>query len=376
MRVPLAVFLILATAGCSRNGAAPSPRSRAGADAVPVTVATVVEQPMPIDLRVVGTVEPSATVAVRAQVGGELTAVHFSEGQEVKRDDLLFTIDPRPFNAQLHQAEANLAKDTAQAENAGAQARRYRDLIGRGIATREQLDQISTTAAALQATVKADTAAVETARLQLQYATIRAPISGRTGALMVQPGNVVRTSDTTPLVVINQLSPVYVTFSVPESSLSDVRRYQAAGSLRVEAQVPDDETAAERGVISFVDNTVDRSTGTIKVKGTFQNADRRLWPGLFVNVVLTLKTEPHAIVVPARAVQEAQDGKYVYIVKADRTVESRPVTVARTVGDCAVIATGLATGETVVTDGHLRLVAGARVTMDASAAADNAAGQR
>jgi len=376
VRVPLAVFLILATAGCSRNGAAPSPRSRAGADAVPVTVATVVEQPMPIDLRVVGTVEPSATVAVRAQVGGELTAAHFSEGQEVKRNDLLFTIDPRPFNAQLHQAEANLAKDTAQAENAGAQARRYRDLIGRGIATREQLDQISTTAAALQATVKADTAAVETARLQLQYATIRAPISGRTGALMVQPGNVVRTSDTTPLVVINQLSPVYVTFSVPESSLSDVRRYQAAGSLRVEAQVPDDETAAERGVISFVDNTVDRSTGTIKVKGTFQNADRRLWPGLFVNVVLTLKTEPHAIVVPARAVQEAQDGKYVYIVKADRTVESRPVTVARTVGDCAVIATGLATGETVVTDGHLRLVAGARVTMDASAAADNAAGQR
>ena len=376
MRVPLAVFLILATAGCSRNGAAPSPRSRAGADAVPVTVATVVEQPMPIDLRVVGTVEPSATVAVRAQVGGELTAAHFSEGQEVKRNDLLFTIDPRPFNAQLHQAEANLAKDTAQAENAGAQARRYRDLIGRGIATREQLDQISTTAAALQATVKADTAAVETARLQLQYATIRAPISGRTGALMVQPGNVVRTSDTTPLVVINQLSPVYVTFSVPESSLSDVRRYQAAGSLRVGAQVPDDETAAERGVISFVDNTVDRSTGTIKVKGTFQNADRRLWPGLFVNVVLTLKTEPHAIVVPARAVQEAQDGKYVYIVKADRTVESRPVTVARTVGDCAVIATGLATGETVVTDGHLRLVAGARVTMDASAAADNAAGQR
>ena len=376
MRVPLAVFLILATAGCSRNGAAPSPRSRAGADAVPVTVATVVEQPMPIDLRVVGTVEPSATVAVRAQVGGELTAAHFSEGQEVKRNDLLFTIDPRPFNAQLHQAEANLAKDTAQAENAGAQARRYRDLIGRGIATREQLDQISTTAAALQATVKADTAAVETARLQLQYATIRAPISGRTGALMVQPGNVVRTSDTTPLVVINQMSPIYVTFSVPESSLSDVRRYQAAGSLRVGAQVPDDETAAERGVISFVDNTVDRSTGTIKVKGTFQNADRRLWPGLFVNVVLTLKTEPHAIVVPARAVQEAQDGRYVYIVKADRTVESRPVTVARTVGDCAVIATGLATGETVVTDGHLRLVAGARVTMDASAAADNAAGQR
>ena len=339
-------------------------------------VATVIEEAVPIDLRVVGTVEPSATVAVRAQVGGELTAVHFTEGQEVKKNDLLFMIDPRPFEAQLHQVEANLAKDTAQAENAGAQVRRYRDLIGRGIATREQLDSISTTAAALQATVKADTAAVETARLQLQYATIRAPISGRTGALMVQPGNVVRTSDTTPLVVINQMSPIYVTFAVPESSLADLRRYQAAGSLRVEAQVPDAEAVAERGVISFVDNTVDRSTGTIKVKGTFQNADRRLWPGLFVNVVLTLKTEPHAVVVPARAVQEAQDGKYVYVVKADRTVESRPITVARTVGDHAVVATGLALGETVVTDGHLRLIAGTRVTVSAGAASDNAAAQR
>ncbi len=343
---------------------------------MPVTVATVVEQPMPIALRVVGTVEPCATVAVRAQVGGELTAVHFAEGREVNKNDLLFTIDPRPFEAQLHQAEANLAKDSAQAENAGAQVRRYRDLIGRGIATREQLDQISTTAAALQATVKADTAAVETARLQLQYATIRAPIAGRTGSLIVQPGNVVRTSDTTALVVINQLSPIFVTFPVPESSLSDVRRYQAAGSLRVEAQVPDVEPRAERGVISFVDNTVDRSTGTIKVKGTFQNADRRLWPGLFVNVVLTLKTEPHAIVVPSRAVQDAPDGKYVYVVKADRTVESRPVSVARTIGDRAVIATGLAAGETVVTDGHLRLVAGKRVTVGGGAAAEHAVGQR
>jgi len=377
VRISLAVFLILATVSCSRNGAATSaPRSRAAADAVPVMVATVIEEAVPIDLRVVGTVEPSATVAVRAQVGGELTAVHFTEGQEVKKNDLLFMIDPRPFEAQLHQVEANLAKDTAQAENAGAQVRRYRDLIGRGIATREQLDSISTTAAALQATVKADTAAVETARLQLQYATIRAPISGRTGALMVQPGNVVRTSDTTPLVVINQMSPIYVTFAVPESSLADLRRYQAAGSLRVEAQVPDAEAVAERGVISFVDNTVDRSTGTIKVKGTFQNADRRLWPGLFVNVVLTLKTEPHAVVVPARAVQEAQDGKYVYVVKADRTVESRPITVARTVGDHAVVATGLALGETVVTDGHLRLIAGTRVTVSAGAASDNAAAQR
>jgi multidrug efflux system membrane fusion protein len=277
------------------------------------------------------------------------------------------------FEAQLHQAEANLARDTAQAGNADAQVRRYRDLVGRGIATREQLDQISATAAALQATVKADTAAVETASLQLQYATIRAPIDGRTGALIAQPGNVVRTADTTPLVVINQLSPIYVTFPVPENSLFDLRRYRAAGSLRVEVQLPGGGGSA-RGEVSFVDNAVDRATGTIKVKGTFENADRRLWPGLFVNVVLRLKTEPRAIVVPSRAVQDGQEGKYVYVVKPDHTVESRRVTAARTVADRTVIASGLAAGETVVTDGHLRLVPGGRVAIEAHPA--DAAGQR
>jgi multidrug efflux system membrane fusion protein len=332
-----------------------------------VTVATVSEHPMPVELRVVGAVEAYATVGVRALVGGELTAVHFQEGQEVKKEDLLFTVDPRPFEAQLHQAEANLAKDTAQAKNAAAQVARYRELIAKGIATREQIDQVSTTEAALQATLKADAAAVETAMLNVEYSSIRAPIAGRTGALLVQAGNVVRTTDTTPLVVINQLSPIYVTFSVPEASLADVRRYQAAGALRVEAQAPG-ASAAERGTISFIDNTVDRSTGTIKVKGTFENRERRLWPGLFVNVVLTLATDPHALVVPARAVQDSQDGQYVYVVKPDRTVESRPVKVARTIGDQAVVAAGLAAGDTVVTDGQLRLVPGARVAFDTPAA--------
>ncbi len=376
MRVPLAVFLLVAAAGCSQNGRSASPpRSRAGAEAVPVTVTEVAARPMPSELRVVGAVEPCATVAVRAQVGGQLTSVLFAEGQEVKRDDVLFTIDARPFQAQLHQAEANLARDTAQADNAAAQVRRYRDLVGRGIATREQLDQISTTATALQATVKADAAAVENARLQLDYATIRAPITGRTGALMIHRGNLIRTTDTTPLVVINQLSPIYVTFSVPEASLPELRRYRAAGSLAVAVGVPEAPAAAEHGIVSFIDNTVDRATGTIKVKGTFENADRRLWPGLFVNVVVTLETEPRAIVVPSRAIQEAQEGKYVYVVKGDRTVESRRVTVARSVGDQAIIASGVTAGETIVTDGQLRLVSGARVSVGAPPA-NNGAGQR
>jgi multidrug efflux system membrane fusion protein len=367
---------MIAAAGCSANGGGLSSVKRRGSgEAVAVTATQAVQRPMPLDLRVVGTVEPCATVGVRAQVGGQLTEVHFAEGQEVKKDAVLFTIDPRPFEAQLHQAEANLAKDTAQAQNASAQLGRYKDLVGRGIATREQLDQVAAAATALQATLKADAAAVENARLQLDYTTIRAPISGRTGALIVHPGNVVRTSDTSPLVVINQLSPIYVTFPIPESSLSEVRRYEAAGSLRVAVEVPGMEAAAAHGTISFIDNAVDRSTGTIKVKGTFQNADRRLWPGLFVNVVLTLRTEPHAIVVPSRAVQEAQEGTYVYVVKADHTVESRPVTVMRSVGDQAVIASGIAPGETVVTDGQLRLVPGARVTITRESPA-TPAGQR
>ena len=330
---------------------------------MPVTVGIVAERPMPIELRVVGAVEPASTVGVRAMVGGQLIGVHFQEGQEVKKDDLLFTIDPRPFETQLHQAQANLARDTAQAENADAQVRRYRDLVARGIATHEQMDQVSTSAASLQATVKADAAAVENAALQLEYATIRSPVGGRTGALTLQPGNLVKANDTSPLVVINQLSPIYVTFSVPEVTLPDIRRYGSAGSLRVEAQIPGDQAEVEQGRISFIDNAVDRATGTIKVRGTFENVARRLWPGLFVNVVLTLTVDAHAIVAPARAVMDAQDGKYVYVVKADRTVESRPVIVARTIGDWAVVASGLAPGDTVVTDGQLRLVAGARVVI-------------
>jgi membrane fusion protein, multidrug efflux system len=354
----------LALAGCSGTGE-PSRRAKTdgGGDGVPVSVGTVVQKAMPVNLRIVGTGEAWSVVAVRALVAGALTTVHFEEGQDVNQGDLLFTIDPRPFEAQVHQAEANLARDTAQAENAQAQVRRYSDLVKRGISTREQFDSVSTTASALAAATKADQAALDTASLQLQYATIRAPITGRTGSLMVHAGNLVKANDTAPLVVINQVSPIRVNFAVPESSLAEVRRSRTAGTFRVVAEIPDDDGPAEQGTISFIDNTVDPATGTIKLKASFPNANRRLWPGQFVDVVLTLRTDAQATVVDSAAVQTGQQGQYVYVVKADSTVETRPVTVARMAGDETVIAKGLTAGEQVVTDGHLRIVPGRKVTI-------------
>jgi multidrug efflux system membrane fusion protein len=343
---------------------------RGGAQpAVPVTVAPVVAKPMPIDIRVIGTTEAFSTVAVHSQITGELTSVNFKEGDDVKQGQVLFTLDRRPLEAALQQAEANLARDQAGAVNARAQAARYRDLLQRGIATREQVDQITANAAAADATVGADVAAVDNAKVQLQYATISAPIPGRTGALQVHAGNLVRASDTTPLVVINQVTPIYVTFGIPEAQLPALKRYMAAKPLTVEAHAPNESGSASTGRISFVDNTVDQTTGTIKIKGTFPNQDRRLWPGQFVNVVVTLTTDPNAIVVPATAVQTGQQGQYAFVIKPDQTAELRTVTVARTNGTDTVIASGLKPGETVVTDGQLRLVAGSKVTIKSSGAA-------
>jgi len=251
----------------------------------------------------------------------------------------------------------------AQAQNARAQAARTQDLAARGIATREQLDQSTTNASALDATVAADRAAVDNAKVQLQYATIAAPIAGRTGALMVHPGNLVRANDTQPLVIINQIAPIYVTFAIPEAQLPAFKRYMAQGTVRVTAQAPNDTGPAASGRITFVDNAVDQTTGTIKLKGTFANENRHLWPGQFVNVDVTLSTEPNAVVVPAPAVQTGQQGTFVFVVKPDQTVELRPVTADRSIGSDTVIDKGLKPGETVVTDGQLRLVPGARITV-------------
>jgi multidrug efflux system membrane fusion protein len=336
--------------------------------AVPVTTGQVVEKSMPIGIDGIGTVIAASTVAVHAQITGIMTSVNFIEGQDVQQGQVLLTLDKRPLEAALQQAQATLDRDQAQVGNARAQAERYRDLRKRGIATQEQVDQIVSNLAALEATVAADQAAVDSAKVQLDYATITSPIAGRTGLLQVHVGNLVRANDTQPIVTINKITPVYVSFSIPEAQLPELKRYMARGLLTVTAQPPDESEPPSTGRITFVDNAVDPTTGQIKVKGTFPNEDLRLWPGQFENVHVTLSAEPHAITAPSAAIQNGQQGMYAYVVKPDQTVELRPVTVSRTRGTDSVIASGLKPGETVVTDGHLRLVAGTRISVKNAAA--------
>ncbi len=349
--------------GSERAGGATAPAgAQTGGPPVPVTVATVTEKTVPVDIQVIGAVEPLSTVPVRAQLTGELTSVHFREGDDVTKGQVLFTLDRRPLEAALAQAEAALARDLAQAANARAQAVRYQDLAQRGIATKEQVDTTRTAATALEAVVEADRAAIENARVQLQYATITAPLSGRTGALMVHPGSLVRANDTAPLVVINQVAPIAVTFSVPERRLPELKRYMARGRVEVQAEIPG-EADPEHGRVAFLDNLIDRATGTIRAKGSFENRQQRLWPGQFVNVTVTLTTMPNRLTVPSVAVQTGPEGPFVYVVTAQNAAEMRPVTVERTHGDDTVITSGLTAGETIVTDGQLRLTPGSRVAI-------------
>jgi multidrug efflux system membrane fusion protein len=363
----LSLAAAIAAASCSGGEArqtTPTPTGRGGGQnpPVPVTASPAEKKSVPLDVQAIGTVIAASTVAVRAQITGEMTAVHFKEGEDVTQGQPLVSLDKRPLEAALQQAQGALERDIAQANNAKAQSARYRDLQQRGIATKEQVDQMTTQAAALEATVASDRAVVENAKVQLEYATIDAPISGRTGLLQVHPGNLVRANDTTPIVTINRITPVYVSFAIPEAQLPELKRFMARGALTVRAQAPDENTPS-LGRINFVDNAVDVTTGTIKVKGTFPNEDRRLWPGQFVNATVTLTKDPSAIVVPSPAVQVGQQGQYVFVVKPDQTVELRPVTVARTAGDQTVIKDGVKAGETVVTDGHLRLVPGSRISV-------------
>jgi multidrug efflux system membrane fusion protein len=337
-------------------------RRENGSPPVPVVTATVDRKSMPMAIRVIGAAEAYSNVAVHPQITGQLTSVDFEEGGDVTKGEIIFTLDFRPLEAALEQANANLTRDAAQAANARASSARYQDLQSRGIATKEQADQSRTSADALDATVQADRAAVDNAKVQLQYATIMAPISGRTGALMVHEGNLVRANDATPLVVINQISPIYVSFGIPEGELPDLKRYLAQRSVTVEA-APPGEAETSRGRITFIDNAVDATTGQIKIKASFPNEDRRLWPGQFVNVTVTLKVEADAIVVPTAAVQNGQEGSYVFVLKPDRTVELRSITIEREAAESTIVQTGLTQGEIVVTDGQLRLASGSKVSV-------------
>src|ERR1043165_507550 len=377
LAVSAALAASLAMSACSGGEAVSStpPSGRGGGQnpPVPVTATKVEQKSVPFDVQAIGTVIAASTVAVRAQITGDLMSVNFKEGDEVKEGQVLFTLDKRPFEAVLQQAEAQLQKDVAQAANAKAQAARYQDLAQRGIATREQVDQMTTQAAALEATVGAARANVQSARVQLDYATIEAPISGRTGLLQVHKGNLVRANDTAPIISINRITPVYVSFGVPEAMLPQFKKYMAAGTIRVEAKAPNDPDPPSIGKIDFIDIAVDTTSGTIKIKGTFPNEDRRLTPGQFVNVNVTLTTDANATVVPTAAVQSGQQGQYVYVIKADKTVELRPVTVARTHGDDSIIRSGVKPGEIIVTDGQLRLIPGSRVSIKESGRGPNSA---
>jgi membrane fusion protein, multidrug efflux system len=361
------LYSVLILTSCSRSSPEPAasaaPAGRGGAGApVAVTTTAVVAKPMAVLVRAVGNVEASSSVDVRSQVTGELLSVGFSEGQEVAAGQLLFTIDPRAFDASVKQAQATLQKDIAQAKNADADLARYANLLSRGLVSQADYDVRAASAGAFQAAIAADTAAVENATLQLQNTRIKAPVSGRTGALLVHVGALVRAADATPLVVINQMSPVLVAFAVPARQLPRLRADQARGALAVEAQATDTPKPS-RGTVTFVDNAIDPSTDTIRLKAIFPNGDRRLWPGQFVDVVVRMSVEPRAIVVPDAAVQPGQQGPFVYVVRADQTVEARPITVAWSEATETVVQSGVQPGETVVTDGQLRLTPGARVSV-------------
>ena len=364
--------LALAIAATSCSGAAPgseTPGAGRGAgrgDApVPVSVAPVREAAVPLDVVTVGTAEAESTVDVRPQISGQLIGVHFTEGRDVERGDLLFTIDPRPFELALKQAQATLERNSAQAKNLEATRARQQDLLKRGLISQADYDTAATSVASVNATLEGDRTSVETAKLNLQYTRIAAPVSGRAGALQVHQGALIRTQDTAPLVTINQLAPIRVSFAVPGQYLPQVRAGQSKSTLLVTAhpQGTDPGAGEAIGKLSFVDNAIDTATGTIRLKATFPNQSRQLWPGQILEVSLRLSVDPRAVAVPTAAVQNGQQGQFVFVVAADNTVAVRPVTIARTRGDISVVTKGLQPGENVVTDGQLRLLPGSQISV-------------
>lgn len=343
--------------GSTTSGAIERPQDMAP---VPVMIAQVDRSTIPIQLTAIGTGQAFQTVQVESQVAGIVQAVHYRQGQFVKKGDLLVTLDKDPFLAALAQAQAALARDKAQAQLSQAELARSKELYKEGIVSPEQYDQSLATSTAAEATVRADQAAIRTAKIQLSYCSIYAPISGVTGAQLVSPGATVKANDLPILVVINQVEPIYVNFSVPQQYLETIKEYMARARLRVKA-TPPGGTTAETGILTFVNNMVDTNTGTIQLMGTFPNADHHLWPGQYSNVVLNLGEQQNVLVVPSQSVQAGQEGSYVFVVKPNKTVDVRKVQVGQTVNNQTEIVQGLSAGETVVTDGQVRLVPGTKV---------------
>ena len=354
----LAASLPLLSA-CSRSQGPGSGKGAPAAPPVPVTVATATQREVPVQLRAIGSVRTCSKISIKSRVDGELVKVGFNEGDEVKQGDLLFTVDPATYQVALHEAEAAAARDAAQLQNAEADMRRTDELANSKAVSATTVDQNRAKVASLKATVAADQAAIERAKLQLSYCYIRAPITGRVGTLLVNEGNMVKNNDTI-LAVINQTKPIYVDFSVPEQSLAAVREHMAKKQLKVEAAVPGQERRAA-GDLLLVNNEVDATTGTILLRAVFLNADEMLWPGQFVSVTLTLATQPDTVVVPSQAVQDAQQGQFVFVVKTDNTVEARPVVTGDQIGTDTVILKGLQAGDQVVTTGQLRLREGSTI---------------
>ena len=335
-----------------------------GGGAIPVSVAPAMQQSVPVRVQAIGNVEASTTVSVKARVDGQIVALNFKEGQEVKKGAVLFRIDPRPFEAALKQAEANALRDRAAASQARSQESRYKELLEKNFVSKEAYAQIATNAQVAEANAKASQAGLENARLNLEYCTISSPIDGYVGKVLLQVGNLVKANDVNALLVINRVRPIYVNFAVPEQTLGDIRKYMAAGPLTVEVSQSGEAKHFAEGKLVFIDNAVDPSTGTIRLRGEFDNAQSALWPGQFVNVSLRLFEQGDAIVIPTRALQTGPAGQYVYVVKPDMTAEIRKVGVDRAEGDNSVVR-GVAKDERVVVRGALRLAPGARVEIRA-----------
>lgn len=350
--------LLVFVLGCGSKDAVQAAKPPAAG--APVKVATVTSRTMPVELQAIGNVEAISTVSIKAQISGQLMTVHFKEGDFVKKGQLLFTIDRAPFEAALRQAEGTLAKDEAQSLNAKLDAERYAGLGTQGVVSKQQVDAAGSAANAMAATVAADKAAVETAKINLEYTKIYSPINGRTGSIGVKEGNLVKANDVPILVTINQIEPIYVSFAIPEQQLAELKQYSGGKGLKVDA-TPQGGTQHFQGRLTFIDNSVDLTTGTIKLKATFDNAAHALWPGQFADVNLTLKSQPNAIVIPTAALQTSQNGTFVYVINQDLSAQPQPVKVGWNVGEDTVIASGLQPGQRVVTDGQLRLTPGAKV---------------